>query len=135
MNKLFKTFAKHFGREDAITIVNGVNSNSNKGGDDDNQVKIVSIEYDESEYNATVTLNKEVTQDDVCNHLKIFVSTGDRRHILEYSMKYNDNIYMNSVGGGNTTNYMYKITINNKQLVIQDTTDGNGPYLTTICWL
>lgn len=32
MNKLFKTFAKHFGREDAITIVNGVNSNSNKGG-------------------------------------------------------------------------------------------------------
>ena len=133
MNKLFKTFQKHFGREDAITIVNGVNSSSNKGGgDDDDNVKIVNIEYS-NYYSAIVTLNKQVTRNDVINHLKVFVFDNDnkRRFILEHGDVYDDRVEI----GDTLSDREYVITINDKQLNISNTVGDQGPTLSTICWL
>lgn len=139
MNKLFKTFAKHFGREDAITIVNGVNSNSNKGGDDDNQVKIVSVEYANNSYSATVTLNKQVNHNDILKHLKLFVSSEHdfqgRHYVLEYVAIYNNIVYMSDNNEVDVSLYKYEIILNSNEILIEDTTANHGPILSTICWL
>ena len=140
MNKLFKTFAKHFGREDAITIVKSVNSNSSKrGGDDDDQVKIISIEYSDSDNKAIVTFNKDTTlleNYDIIRHLKIFVMYGvdpDTTAIyLLNRVSSDNNIHMSLM---DVEDNYYTIIRNGNQLIIEHNSLLIGYTLGTICWL
>lgn len=109
------------------------------GGGQTDEVKIINIEYSQDNYNATVTLNKEVTMDDAVNHLKVFVSDFGNvithHYILDYSGYYAGQMIISDSITDATSGYPYKITLNNNQLIIEDTTGNHGPKLNTICWL
>ena len=119
-----------------------------RGGGDDDNVKIVSIEYSSDKYNATVTLNKEVTMDDVINHLTIFgiseIAANDtslpnafvnKRCILEYSEYKDSQLYISNDRTKPLHGFDYKITLNGNKIFIEDASYGHAYELSTICWL